>query len=262
MIKKTRRGNGEGSIWHDTKRNRWTAKYVANGIRKTIYGKTREEVTTKLQKQLVNIKENKYIDKSKLTINNILEIILEEAEKSNLLKPNTLLRKRKTAEKISEMYIANIPIQQVNATQINDCLLGLVAYSNSYISKVVQLLDNTMNKALLLGIIDKNPFQIKGNIIKPKSKRPDKKVDALTVEEELLFRKMLERKDYKYKLVFYVCLETGMRISEVLSLRREDIDFKKNIIHVSRTLTKDINDRYVLGETTKTYSRNTRCTIK
>lgn len=107
---------------------------------------------------------------------------------------------------------------------------------------------------MLLGIIDKNPFSIKGNIIKPRSRKPDKKIDALTLEEEQAFRQQLAKKDYKYKDVFYVLLETGMRIGEVLALKRSDIDFNNNIIHVSRTLTKDKNDKIKLGDKTKTYA--------
>jgi len=138
--KKTRRGNGEGSIWEDKKRNRWMGQYTANGKRKTVYAKSRQELQAKIQKKLVNIKENKYIDKSKLTINDIMEILLEEIEKANIVNENTLLRKKKAGEIISKMYIANIPIQQVNPAQINDCLLELTSYSNSYISKIYMLL--------------------------------------------------------------------------------------------------------------------------
>ena len=96
---------------------------------------------------------------------------------------------------------------------------------------------------MLLGIIDKNPFSIKGNIIKPRSKKPDKKIDALTLEEEQAFRQQLAKKDYKYRDVFYVLLETGMRIGEVLALKRSDIDFNNNIIHVRRTLTKGKDEK-------------------
>lgn len=254
MIKKTRRGNGEGSIWHDTKRDRWAGQYTANGKRKTVYGKSRQEVLEKLQKQLVNIKENKYIDKSKLTIQNVMDIMLDEIEKANIIKDNSLLRKKKAGEIISKMYIANLPLQEVNATQINDCLLELVNYSNSYISKIYMLLGNIFNKAMLMGIIDTNPFNIKGNIIKPRSKKEDRKIDALSVEEEQAFRQQLEKKAYKYRDVFYILLETGMRIGEVLALKRSDIDFENNIIHVRRTLTKDKNDKIILGDKTKTYA--------
>lgn len=90
-----RRGNGEGSIWEDKKRNRWIGQYTANGKRKTIYAKSRQEIQAKIQKKLVSIKENKYIDKSKLTINDVMEIMLEEIEKANIVSENTLLRKKK-----------------------------------------------------------------------------------------------------------------------------------------------------------------------
>lgn len=252
--KKTRRGNGEGSIFHDLKRNRWAGQYTANGKRKTIYAKSRQEIQEKLQKQLVNIKENKYIDRSNITVQNVMDILLEEIEKANIVSDSTLLRKKKAGEIISKMYIANLPIQQVNAVQINDCLLDLVNYSNSYISKIYMLLGNVFNKAVLLGLIPQNPFSIKGNIIKPRSKKPDKKVEALTVEEQKAFMEQLAKKDYKYRDIFYVLIETGMRIGEVLSLKRSDIDFKNNIIHVRRTLTKDKDDKVKVGYRTKTYA--------
>lgn len=116
------------------------------------------------------------------------------------------------------------------------------------------LLANIFNKAMLLGIIDKDPFRIKGNIIKPRSKKPDKKIDALTLKEEQAFRQQLAKKDYKYRDVFYVLIETGMRIGEVLALKRSDIDFDNNIIHVRRTLTKGKDDKIKLGAKTKTYA--------
>lgn len=47
---------------------------------------------------------------------------------------------------------------------------------------------------------------------------------------------------------------TGMRIGEVLALRRSDIDFKNNIIHVKRSLTRDLQEKVKLGKDTKTYN--------
>lgn len=45
-----------------------------------------------------------------------------------------------------------------------------------------------------------------------------------------------------------------MRVGEVLALKREDIDFKNNVIKVRRTLTKSKDDKVKLGNKTKTYS--------
>ena len=45
-----------------------------------------------------------------------------------------------------------------------------------------------------------------------------------------------------------------MRCGEVLALKRNDIDFKNNIIHVKRSLTRDLKDKVKLGDSTKTYN--------
>lgn len=219
-----------------------------------MYGDTKAEVIEKMQKALVSIKDNKFIDKSMLTINNVLDLMLEEEERANKVCASTLLRKKRTGEIISKMYIADIPIQKVGATQINDCLLDLVGYSNSYISKIHMQLSAVFNKAMLLQIINVNPFTIKGNIIKPRSNKQDKKIEAFNIEEHKDFLKQLESKDYKYKDVFYTLIETGMRVGEVLVLKKENIDFKKNIIHVKRSLTRNKKDQYVEGSKTKTYA--------
>jgi len=252
--KGTRRSNGEGTIYYNEKSKKWIGQFTANGKRKSIYGNTKREVLEKMHKNLVNIQENKFIDKSKLTITNVLDLMLEEEEKSNRISESTLVRKEATANIIKKMFIAEMPIQKVTALQINKCLLELVEYSNSYISKICMLLNNVFNKAMLLNIINLNPFSIKGNIIKPKSNTADKKIEAFTIEEQKKFLQQLKSKDYIYKDIFYVLIETGMRVGEVLALKREDIDFKQNIIHVRRTLTRDKKDVVKLGNKTKTYA--------
>ena len=46
----------------------------------------------------------------------------------------------------------------------------------------------------------------------------------------------------------------GLRIGEALALRNGDIDLKRNLIDVNKTLTTDKNDKVTMGDTTKTYS--------
>lgn len=145
---------------------------------------------------------------------------MEEQEKSNIVTENTQARNLQTAKIIKNMYIADTPIQKVNAVQINDCLLEMVTYSNSYIEKIYMLLSSVFNKAMLLQIISVNPFSIKGNIIKPRSNRLDKKVEALTIEEHKLFLQQLEKKPYKYKDIYYVLIETGIRVRRMFSFKK------------------------------------------
>ena len=197
-----------GTIYYNSSLNKWMAQFTLNGKRKAIYGNTRAEVAEKMNKTLASISENTFIDKSLVTVSSILDLILEEQEKSNLVTENTLARNKQTAKVIKNMYIANMPIQKVSAVDINKCLLETVNYSNSYIEKIHMTISSIFNKAMLLNIINMNPFLIKGNIIKPRSEKPDKKVDAFTIEEHKAFLKQLELKDYKYKNIFYILIET------------------------------------------------------
>ena len=197
-----------GTIYYNSSLNKWVAQFTLKGKRKAIYGNTRTEVAEKMNKSLTSITENTFIDKSTVTVSSILDLILEEQEKANIITENTLARNKQTAKVINNMYIANMPIQKVNAVDINKCLLDVVNYSNSYIEKIFMSLSSIWNKAMLLQIINMNPFLIKGNIIKPRSERPDKKVDAFTIEEHKAFLKQLESKDYKYKDIFYILIET------------------------------------------------------
>ncbi len=58
----------------------------------------------------------------------------------------------------------------------------------------------------------------------------------------------------EYTNIFYVALYTGMRIGEILALSSDDIDIDNKIIHINKTLTKDKNDKTIVGKSTKTYS--------
>ena len=55
-----------------------------------------------------------------------------------------------------------------------------------------------------------------------------------------------------YKNAFLIQMYMGLRIGEVLALKREDIDFKENVIHIKRTLKRAEKGRFYLGNTTKT----------
>lgn len=249
-----KRGNGEGSIIYHKKLKRWMGSYTFGGKRKYIYGKTRTEVKDKLNKALVDIANEKYVDKSNITLLNIINMNIEEQFRSNKISEVTYKRKSDTKKIIERYKIANMPIQKISTVDINDFLINLTDYSNSVISKVSQMLKSAFDKSLLLNILSSNPFSIKGLITIPKSKKENKKIDSLTIEEQKLFVKELEKNYDKYTDIFYILLFTGMRIGEVLALSSDDIDLNKKIIHISKTLTKDKNDKIIIGNSTKTYS--------
>lgn len=250
----SKRGNGEGCIYYSEKLKRWIGQYTYNGKRKSVYAKTRTEVKNKVNKALVSIVDNKYIDKSNYTLLDLINMNIEEQFKANKIAVTTYNRKLETKKIIENNDIAKLTIQKISSVDINNFLVDVSYYSNSVITKISQMLRNAFDKALILNIINNNPYNVKGLINIPKSQKQDKKIDALTVEEQKLFIKELEKNYDEYTNIFYIAIFTGMRIGEILALAPEDIDLNNNIIHINKTLTKDEEDRYMIGSTTKTYA--------
>lgn len=100
----------------------------------------------------------------------------------------------------------------------------MTSYSPSVITKVWQQLQ-AFNEARIRKIIDRNPFELKGYLIKPKSIKRTKEIDALTIEEEKRFINELDKGYDKYSIVFYIAIYTGMRISEILALKKRRFEF-------------------------------------
>lgn len=249
-----KRGNGEGSIYYSEKLKRWIGQYTYNGQRKSLYGKTRTEVKNKLNKALVNIVDNKYVDKSEYTLLDIINMNIEQELSSNKISEVTYKRKIGYRKIIEKMPIANMRIQKITPININESLIEIVDYSNSIISKVSQMISCAFNKAIILNIVTSNPYSVKGVIVVPKSNKVSKKVESLTIEEQQAFIKELQSNEDEYTDIFYIAIYTGMRIGEILALKKDDIDFDNNLINIKRTLTKDKNDKVILGKTTKTYA--------
>lgn len=255
-----KRGNGEGTIYFSEKLNKWVGQFTAgrkdNGKlnRKSVYGDTRKEVKEKITKALAEVQNDSFIDKSTITLLDTCNLYIEQLYKSNTIKEVTYKRHLETKKIVSSLSIANKPIQNITIGEINNSLASISNYSNSIITKVYMLISNGFNIAVLNKILSTNPFNLKGAIIKPKSKKETKKIEALEIDEQNLFLSELSKTNDSYKDVFYIALFTGMRIGEILALERKDIDLENKKIKITKTLTKDKNDKIILGKTTKTYA--------
>lgn len=255
-----KRGNGEGTIYFVESRNKWLGQVSLgkdhNGkqIRKSIYGDSRREVKEKIDELLNKIQAGKDLT-NKYSAVEIAEQIRELKYSTNTIKRASYIRIGESIDIMRRcLPFANIPIQNVNRKMINSQVNVLTSYSQSVITKVWQQLQGAFNEARIREVLDSNPFEIKGYIIKPKSVKKTKVIDALTIEEEKRFIKELDKDYDKHSIVFYIAIYTGMRISEILALKYEDIDLKKRMIYVRKTLSHVENGKVILEDTTKTYA--------
>ena len=250
-----KRGNGEGTIYYSEKLNKWVGQFVAGRKadgklnRKSVYGNTRKEVKEKMTKALAEVQTNTYIDKTDITIGQLGEELINKKIESNNIRESTYYRLEGTFKHIKESNLYNAKIQKVTSVELQDFMNTKKDYANSYIDKIYELLNSIFKEAINREYIYKNPLNI---VLKPKSLKNDKKVEALTTEEQKQFLQAV--KGEIYENIFMIALYTGMRIGEILALTPDDIDLDNNIISINKTLTKNKDGKYILGKTTKTYN--------
>ena len=254
MSKKTKSvGNGEGSLYYDKQIERWIYQYYYNGNRNKI--KQRKDESKKdFSKRVTDIKSKintgSYIENKSITIYELGLEIIENKLKRNKIGECTYRRSIQTLNHIKNSSLKDIKIQKVTSAQLQDFIDEKKIYANSYIDKIFQILGIIFNEALKRDYIIKNPML---KIEKPKSEKKDKKIEAFSIEEQQAFLQQLTENE-KYRDIFIIALYTGMRMGEILALKTQDIDFSNKEIHISRSLTKDKNDKTILGDTTKTYN--------
>ena len=248
-----RRGNGEGTIYYSEKLNKWVGQFTDgrknNGKlnRKSVYGNTRKEVKDKLQKKLDDVFKGISTEKCNYTVYDLGKEILDTKYATNMIKGTSYNSINYPLKKIKNSNLGNTNITKVTYKNVQDFLNTITNLSNSYIEKIIIQLNLIFNEAINRDYIYKTPMR---NVIKPVSEKTDKKVEAFSVDEQkVLIQKF---KDSKYGDMFSIAMFTGMRIGEILALQPSDIDLTNNIIHITKTVSKDKNSKPVIGTTPKT----------
>lgn len=253
---------GEGTIYFSEALNCYVAQYVdTSGKRKTLKQKKNEKNTDfkkRFNSIIASLNSGTYISASKETVISIATNYIEQKHNDGLIVDRTYKRNKDTLSELKKTCstFCNMPIQKVNVTHIEKSKENMRRYSNSTIEKIWGLLYKSFKIAYSRRIIMYNIMEDE-TLTKPLSIKVDKKIEALTVKEEQKLEKVLLSTNNTYSDVLLLQLYTGMRIGEVLALSKDCINFKNNTITVYRTITRDTNDKVILGKHTKTYNKKT-----
>lgn len=254
----------DGSIYFDERLQKYRIQFSyvdSDGIRrrKSFTGKNKREVLYKRN----DFRENHdfYEKKSNNKYITLSKILLEDAKydnQINLTGESAYYRRLQTIKIIQNSNIGNIPISNITERTISSFLSSCTHYSNSSIRKIYSELNKGFEIAMDDDIIVRNPMK-KRAVKKPYSKKTDKKIVALTVEQQNLFINYLNNEpmpthgcDYRYQ--FFIEMFAGLRMGEINALQYNDIDLQNNVIHVSKTITRGVNERVLIGEKPKTYA--------
>lgn len=251
-----------GSIYYQEQYKRWRGQiYLPKEPgkprkKKVVYGKSKREVKEKLSVINAQLLSKTYIDYNNMTIFQMGDKILENQLLINEIGQSTYDRKKETLKKLEPLH--NLIIQEVTEDQIIKYFGSIINYSQSYINKIYQLLNNIFSEALRKKIIVEN---IMLSIKRPKSKQDLIKVRALTLDEEKKFLEIIKSHNIKYSEQMLISLFTGMRMGEINALEVKDIDFKNKYININKTVSRGIFSEASISNSAKTKAGNRKIPI-
>lgn len=190
-------------------------------------------------------------DAEAMTVKELLDLFIKH--KSKGLRDSTKRGYNSEKNRIAKTSIYKMRIQDLNVLQCKSWIYELVDLGISYetIRKTQALLRQAMDMAYENDWIVKNPCTFKLSKVTQKTDS----VVRYPLNDEwkkkyLNFVKKSNIFSYYYDAIFILC-NTGLRISELCGLTKNDIDFERGFIDVTKQLLpSEKNGRYL--QTTKT----------
>ena len=229
-----KRGNGEGSI---TRRKdglymaRYTIQTVTGAKRKAIYGKTRQEVSEKLNKALADRDGGFVFDVENLTVSEYLDRWLRDSVQGSVqastyksygqqvrcyLKP---FLGRMKLSKLSPMHV------QAMYREMQD--RGLAARTVQYTHAV---LHRALKQARRWGMVSRNVAE---DVDPPQVKREE--IRPLNRDQTRVLLKTAE--GHRLEALYIVAVHIGLRPGEILALRWDDVAFDSETLQLNRALS-------------------------
>lgn len=205
---------------------------------KNIYAKTIPELEKKINTFKYNLNRGIVVDDQNLTFkewaNNWLDTY----------KTNVTTRTRKRYKSIIDIQLKslhNIKLSKLKTVNIQKTINELT----TSVSLTIKILKQIIKQAMINELIFKDLM-----LGVSFSTQEQKKRRQLNEQE----REAIEKTDFsaKERTFVYLCLYAGLRRGEALALKRNDVDFKNGILHISNTVIYNDNNTPELKGTTKT----------
>ncbi len=263
MPKAKKKEYGSGSFRRRGKKYEYRFSYKdIDGKRKykSITGRTQRECYSRAEEFFIELERQKLGLNRDNTVAAIMKAKYESDFEMNFMAEQGYHRNLEYLKILESHPIADIPIYDITADDLESYMRYIVKYSNSVIEKLHLQLRQAFKEGVRRGYIAEDLMSLH-NIRRPKSNKPARKVRGLTETEQRNFVKTLN--DYPvpghgqtYKKQLLIELYTGMRMGEINALSPEDIDFDGGIIHVHKTISAGIGNRCFISDTTKTDAGN------
>ncbi|MGB3682882.1 MAG: site-specific integrase [Rubrobacteraceae bacterium] len=220
--------------------------------RKTLYGKTRVEVSRKLSEAIARRDRGIVVDDRNLTVGEYLDSWLSDAVRGTI-RESTYSRNKYLIESHIKPSLGRRKLKNLNALHIQGLYRDRLdsGLSASTVQKIHHVLRKALTQAVRWDLIARNPADnVKAPTPVPKEMHP------LSAEQA---RQLLQTaRGDRLEALYVMAVHTGMRRGELLGLKWEDVDLDtaNPTLRVRRTTTRKGNG-YALGEPKTKNSRRT-----
>ncbi len=226
----TRRGHGDGSVYHRND-GRWAASIsLEDGKRKTIYGKSKKEVQEKLKVALYEQQQGMLATGPQQKIGTFLTQWLEDVHK-HTVRARTYERyevmiRRHLVPGLGQHILQKLTPQHLHAFYSKELKTGL---SPTTVAGYHKLLHLALDKAVEWNLVPRNVCDI---VSPPRTKR----YEFLPLTPEQVQQLLVSAVGDRLEALFVLALATGMRRGELLALKWQDVNFTTGTLQVRRVL--------------------------
>jgi integrase len=248
-----KRGNGEGSI---TRRKdglymaRYTLETATGAKRKTLYAKTRKEVSEKLMNALAHAQKGIVAEPSAMALGTFLERWLEDSVRGSV-RQSTYQRDESLCRVHLVPGLGKKKLKTLNAADVQRFYRAKLdsGLSSATVHKLHVILHKALKQAVRWGLTPRN---VADDVDAPKIHKDE--VTPLVTEEA---REFLETaRGDKLEALYILAVQSGLRQGELLALRWEDVDLEARTLQVRRTLTRN-GGKLAVGPTKTAKGRRT-----
>ena len=252
-----KRGNGEGSI---TRRKdglymaRYTVETAIGAKRKTLYGKTRGEVSEKLTKAMADRDDGLVFDADNLKVGEYLERWLVDSV-LDTVRPTTYERYEQIVRIHVRPALGSVKLKNLTPVHVRGLYREKLEAGLS--ARTVQYIHVTLHKALKQavqdGLIPRNATEaVKAPQVRREEMRP------LSAEQVKVLLGVA-RGD-RLEALYVLAIHTGLRQGELLGLKWEDVDLESGTLRVRRTLVTAKGGPVLTAPKTKGSRRSVKLT--
>lgn len=220
---------------------------------------------TSAQEKIIKVKNGGFLEKSKITLDEILQKNDMELLKINKINQNTFNRRTASRNKIKKSGIGNYIIQNIKTKDIQNFMASLINISSqSDINKIKDELNSGFKYAMEHKLLLQNPMD---EIKSVESNLAIKIARPFELEEQNLLLEYIENEPYltdirstmdsiTFKNIVKLSFACGQRIGELLALIYDkpynmDVNFKRKCFYIHQTITRDTKGKFILGNRTK-----------